>query len=480
MGMMGAMDDLFRTLGEFYAFIAPLGILLAAITAPSILLRRRGRPTAALAWLMLVAFAPILGAIAWWMIGRTHLQRHREARETEVKRVVSRHGPIPMDDSSLFQGRIPRAALGDSVFPSVGNRVELLVDGDAAYPAMEAAIEGAESSLMVLFYIWKPDETGRRLRDLLAERARAGVKVRVLVDAHGSPRFDGRFAAPLEDAGAEVARVMPWRLLRWTPRVNFVNHRKIIVVDDRVAFTGGMNVGDEYRHVWRDLMMRIEGKAVQALRHVFLSDWAAATGSPADAAILDPLPPPAEDAGALVDMAVVASGPDTEQPWIHLGYFQAFTRATARIWIATPYFIPSNALSVALQAAAVRGVDVRLVVPLDNDVPLVAWACRSYYPELLAAGVHIYEYKGPMLHAKAFVVDDVLCSVGTANVDTRSFHLSFEVGCFMLSPDLTRQLADWHAALVADSDEIFLSQIEGQSTVRTLLESAAHLASPLL
>ncbi len=477
---MRPMDDVFLALGEFYAFIAPLGILLVALTAPSILLRRRGRPNAAIAWLLFVAFAPILGAMAWWLLGRTQLEKHREQRQARVKRVEARHGPIPMDGESLFQGRIPRAALGDSVFPSVGNRVELLIDGDAAYPAMEEAINGAQRSLMVLFYIWKPDETGRRLRDLLAERARAGVEVRVLVDAHGSPRFDSRFAAPLVEAGAAVSRVMPWRLLRWTPRVNFVNHRKIIIVDDRVAFTGGMNVGDEYRHVWRDLMMRIEGKAVQALRQVFLTDWAAASGGPAEAPVLEPLPAPCTERGAAAEIAVVASGPDTDQPWIHLGYFQAFTRAARRIWIATPYFIPSPALSVALQAAAVRGIDVRLVVPLDNDVPLVAWACRSYYPELLAAGVHIFEYKGPMLHAKAFVVDDDLCSVGTANVDTRSFHLSFEVGCFMVSPALTAQLADWYAELVADSDEIFLSQIESQSTLRTLLESAAHLASPLL
>lgn len=476
---MRPMDDFFRTLGEFYALIAPLGIVLGLATVPSILLQRRGRPSAALSWLLVVAFAPIFGAIAWWAIGRTHLRKHREARKARVKRVVARHGPIPMDVGTVFDSRIPMAALGDSVFPSDDNRVRLLIDGDAAYPAMEAAIEGAERSLMVLFYIWKPDETGRRVRDLLTARAKAGVQVRVLVDAHGSPRFDSRFSAPLTEAGAEVARVMPWRLLRLTPRVNFVNHRKIIIVDDRVAFTGGMNIGDEYRHIWRDMMVRIEGRAVQALRQILLSDWAAAVGGPAEAPVIEPAAPDPE-AGHPAQIAVVASGPDTEQPWIHLGYFQAFTRAERRVWIATPYFIPSPALSVALQAAASRGVDVRLVVPLDNDVPLVGWACRSYYPELLAAGVRVFEYQGPMLHAKAFVVDDDLCSVGTANVDTRSFHLSFEVGCFMLSPALNAELSAWHAALVDDSDEIFLAELEGQSKLRTLLESAAHLASPLL
>lgn len=473
------MDDFFRTLGEFFALITPIGWVVGLMTAPSILLRRRGRPTAALSWLMFLAFAPLLGALVWWLIGRMQLEKQQAERQARVRRVELRHGPIPVDADSVFRGRIPAAALGDSVFPSRENRVRLLVDGDEAYPAMEAAFEAAQISILAQFYIWRADETGRRMRDLLAARARAGVQVRVLVDAHGSPKFDEAFAAPLRDAGAEVARVMPWRVLRRTPRVNFVNHRKIVVVDDRVAITGGMNVADEYRHVWRDLMLRIEGKAVYALRQVFLEDWAATTGAPAEAPVMDP-PPPDEAAGLPAEIAVVASGPDTEQPWIHLGYFQAFTRALSRVWIATPYFIPSQALSVALQAAASRGVDVRLVVPLDNDVPLVGWACRSYYPQLLAAGVRVFEYKGPMLHAKAFVVDDDLCSVGSANVDTRSFHLSFEVGCFMLSPPLNARLAEWHEALLERSDEVFISELEAQSKLRTLLESAAHLASPLL
>ncbi len=473
------MEGIWRDITDFYVFLTPLGWVLALITAPSILLARRGRPTAALSWLFFLAMVPIVGAVVWWAIGRMQLERQKERRHAVNARVEERHGPAPLDTDSTFHQRIPLEALGQSVFPSRGNRVRLLVDGPTAFPAMHAAIASARESILVLFYIWRPDETGTRLRDALAERARAGVTVRVLVDSYGSPKFSDKFARPLVEAGAAVNRVMPWRLLRRTPRVNFVNHRKIIVVDDRVAFTGGMNVGDEYRHTWRDLMLRIEGKAVLALRQIFLADWAAATGN-VDARVIDAPPAPDADAGIETEVAVVGSGPDQEQPWIHLAYFQAFTGARRRIWIATPYFIPSQALIVALQSAESQGVDVRVLVPRDNDVPLVSWACRSYYPQMLAAGIRVFEYTGPMLHAKAFVVDDDICMVGSANVDTRSFHLSFEVGCFMVSGEMVETLSGWYEELLADSDEVFLSALEKQSKVRSLLEAAAHLASPLL
>lgn len=473
------MQQIWRDIADFYVFITPLGWVLALITAPSILLARRGRPTAALSWLFFLALFPIPGALVWWAIGRMQLERQKERRSAANAQVAARHGCVPYDTDSTFRHRIPLEALGHSVFPSVDNRVHLLIDGEQAFPAMLAAIAAARESIRVQFYIWRPDATGTAMRDALTERAAQGLTVQVLVDSHGSPGFTDRFARPLRDAGASIHRVMPWRLLRRTPRVNFVNHRKIIVIDDRIAFNGGMNVGDEYRHTWRDLMLRIEGKAVLALRQVFLADLAAARGHEDAPVIIEP-PAPDPAAGHPAELAVVASGPDQDQPWIHLAYFQAFTRAERRIWIATPYFIPSQALIVALQSAESRGVDVRVVVPKDNDIPLVGWACRSYYPQMLAAGIRVFEYRGAMLHAKAFVVDDDLCMVGSANVDTRSFHLSFEVGCFMVSPPMVDELARWYATLLEGSDEVMLPALEKQSRLRSVIEAVAHLASPLL
>jgi cardiolipin synthase len=450
--------------------------LIALLTIPSVLLRRRGRPSAALSWLLALFALPLLGVLAWWAFGRTHLERKRRRRARKKRafaRVHSRHSP---DDETIFDRQLPARARRDCVFPSPGNRLTLLLDGERAYAAMESAIQGARESVHILMYIWQDDATGRRIRDLLAEKARQGIRVRVLVDGFGSSGFARRLGRPLREAGASVAVFLPSRFTPLeSPRTNFVNHRKILVVDDRVAFTGGMNVGDEYAQRWRDAMVRIEGPAVQDLQLVFLDDWYFATNElvETDAGVATA---PYPDG---VDAAIIASGPDSEA-WIHDAYFLALTQAQQRIWIATPYFIPGPAILAALRTAAGRGVDVRIVVPSNSDVALVAWASRSFYRMLLQAGVRIFEYGGTMLHAKALVTDDNVGSIGTANIDSRSFRLSFEVGCFFASKELNQELASWHEGLTRGAIEVTREAIAKKPLAHKLAESVAHLCSPLL
>ena len=461
---------------DFLALFVALAELFALCSVPSVLLRRRGRPTAALAWLLGLFALPVLGGLLWWAFGRTRLERKRRRRGRmaaefhELKDLpVARQGTV-------FDAFIPRRAVGTCVFPSSGNSVELLVDGAEAYPAMEQAISEATASINALFYIWHTDKTGRRLRDLLVEKAKAGLQVRVLVDAFGSSSFRGDFVAPLIDAGAKVARFFPSALDPFgVPRFNFRNHRKILVVDSKVAFTGGMNIGDEYAREWRDLMLRLRGPAVSALQYVFLDDWYFATN---DAAEDQPTGVAGESAGE-TDIAVVASGPDSES-WIHDAYFTALNLAEKRIWIATPYFIPTQALMASLRTAAGRGIEVCIVVPGVSDVRLVRLASRSYYMGLLQAGVRLYEYQGPMLHAKALLVDDNTVSVGTANLDSRSLRLSFEVGCFFSSRELNQHLWSWFQTLTADSVAITKKSLRKAPVSKKLLESVAHLLSPLL
>jgi cardiolipin synthase len=257
------------------------------------------------------------------------------------------------------------------------------------------------------------------------------------------------------------------------PRLNFINHRKLVVVDNRVAFSGGMNVGDEYRYSWRDLFLRIEGPAVFAFAQLFLEDWYFG----ANEAIADPeesTSPCGDD-----DVTVVLSGPDSE-PWIHDLYFVLITRAQARVWISTPYFIPTAALLAAMRTAAGRGVDVRVVVPKKSDVPLVRLAARSFYRGLVSAGVRIFEYEGPMLHAKGLLVDESTFAVGTANIDTRSLGLSYEVTTFVDGRDAPLALESYFRELLESSGEMTMAALEKQSTLEKLKESAAHLLSPLL
>ena len=451
--------------------------ILAFLSVPSVLLRRRGRPTAALSWLLALFAFPLGGVFAWWLIGRSHLRRKRRRRTRSAEAFAEKQNTMAQCEAgTALDGLGPTRAFGRTVWISKGNDVRFHFDGREAYPEMERAIRGAKHAIHALYYIWNDDAAGRRLRDLLADKARAGCTVRVLVDAMGARHFSGGFADPLREAGAKVALFLPPRLHHLhAPSFNFRNHRKILVVDHELAFTGGMNIGDEYAHKWRDIALSVRGAAVGALEHVMLDDWFFATGEP----VVEVEPAPASGAGTAT-CAVIASGPDDVDEWIHDAYFVALTRAEKRIWIATPYFIPSHALSVALRTAAGRGVDVRILVPARSDVKLVRWASRTYYRELMAAGASIYEYEGEMLHAKALVVDEQLTVIGTANVDNRSFRLNFEVGCFLHAPELNTTLAAWYLQCITDSRKVRPRELAREPYLQSLLESAAHLLSPLL
>ncbi|HEX4338330.1 MAG TPA: cardiolipin synthase [Polyangiaceae bacterium] len=460
---------------QWYGPLTVVSQIVALMTIPSVLLQRQGQPRAALAWLLMMFALPAFGVVAWWLIGRTSMVRKRRKRAARARAFAERYGPVHSEACAAFDGLLPPRALGDSIFTSHGNGVELLFDGPSAFPAMERAIAGAKRSVHVMFYIFHDDETGRRFRDLLVERARAGVKVRVLIDAWGTPRFTGKFSKPLRDAGASVAAFLPSHFMPLlAPRFNFANHRKLVVVDDRIGFLGGMNVGDEYALHWRDVMARLEGPAARALDHIFLDDWYFASKEDVPLPDRHPISKPGS-----TDCAVVVSGPDRAS-YIHDAYFILFTRAVKRIWIVTPYFIPTDALATALTTAAGRGVDVRVLLPSTSDVSVVKHAARSFYSDLMTAGVNIYEYQGPMLHAKAFLVDDDVSTVGSSNVDTRSFKLNFEVGCFLADVATSQRMSDWYEELLSNSHKVTLAEIRGRSTGAKLLESAAHLFSPML
>lgn len=473
------MQEIFELLtgkweGHWVTPLFALSEILALLTIPSVLLQRQGNPRAALSWLLALFALPTVGVGLWWLVGRTSIARKRRIRAARAREFIERYGQPHNERGTPFDGLLPPRALGDSIFATNGNRVELLFDGSTAFPAMEAAIKGARRKIHVMFYIFRDDDTGRRFRDLLVEKARAGVTVRVLVDAWGTPRFTGKFSDPLREAGAKIAAFLPSHFMPIVaPRFNFANHRKMVVVDEAVGFMGGMNVGDEYRKTWRDIMVRLEGPAVRALDHLFLDDWFFASDDDVSHREYESLP--SRD----VACAVVASGPDRES-YIHDAYFMLFTRATRRIWIVTPYFIPSDAIATALRTAASLGVDVRVVLPTTSDVTIAKLAARSFYPELISGGVKIFEYQGPMLHAKALVIDDDTCATGSANVDTRSFRLSFEVSCIFKDEDTTARLSAWFEDLFASSHQVTEEETVGRSTAARLLESAAHLMSPLL
>jgi cardiolipin synthase len=441
-----------------------------------IVLQKR-EPAATLSWLLSLTALPYLGFVIYWFLGPQRITRQR------VRRVRARAAlPPPPEGTTPSDVAIELAKLGQAttgIPPTSATRADLLIDGGSTYDALLSAVSGAREHIHLEYYIFAPDQTGTALRDALVERARAGVAVRLLLDAVGSSAISRAFLRPLVEAGGECQWFHPTRLpLLWRRSwVNLRSHRKIVVIDGVVAFTGGINVTDEQDErvrsdAYRDLHLRLEGDIVGALQLVFMEDWAYATGK----APLR-LAPVMKDPGPIAAQLIV-SGPDSPWEAIHRMQVSAIHAAGKRVWLATPYFVPGEAARMALTSAALGGLDVRLIVPKMSDSRLVTYAARSYYDELLGAGVRIFEYGPRMLHTKALLCDDDVAIIGSANFDNRSFRLNFEVSVM------------FRDARVADELGVLLdAECKSARCVpasfrrpwwQHLLEGLARLTSPLL
>ncbi|MEO5963161.1 MAG: cardiolipin synthase, partial [Thermomonas sp.] len=368
--------------------------------------------------------------------------------------------------------------------PSTAHRVELLVDGQATYAALLAAIRSARDHVHLEYYIYQPDHTGGLLRDALVERARAGVKVRLLLDAVGSSKTPDAFFRELTDAGGELQWFHPMRFGRiWErPWLNMRTHRKIVVVDGRIGFAGGINITDEENEgvrtdAYRDLHLQLEGDVVRGLQLVFVEDWAYATGSREFLGeVVRAMPEPSSGP---VAAQVVTSGPDSEWEAIHRLHVGAIHAARYRVWLVTPYFVPGEAAKMALTSAAFAGIDVRLLVPRQSDSRLVTYAARSYFDTLLAAGVKVYEYGPRMLHTKALLVDDDVSLIGSANFDSRSFRLNFEICLLFRDAEVAAELARLIEHEFASAPRV--REDRDRPLLRARLpEAFARLLSPLL
>ncbi len=481
---------------DWWLLVIVICYVLAVASVPSVLLQRRGQPHAAVSWLLVLFALPGLGVFLWWAIGRKHLERQRRRRrkaaaQTAFKLTLLRD-ELP-DDGTANLSLLPIQRMpieeAEWVFPpTTGNRLRLLVDAAEAYPAMEAAIRAAKEHIHIAFYIWNNDATGRKWRDLLIEKVREGVRVRLLLDGLGS-RFARRHGLmkPLQAAGGEVVYFQPLTLFSMRPTINFRNHRKIIVIDGCTGFLAGLNIGDEYLSDWHDLALQMEGVVIDQLQETFAEDWYFATGREIVApqifcqwhtATGRAAMPTVDDPHAVC--SILASGPHTPHNITHDAFFLAMGQAQKRAFITTPYLIPEPSTMAALRTAVYRGVDVRVIVPGKSDAWIVQWAGRSYFPDLLSAGVRVFEYQPTVLHAKSIVIDDDLSIVGSANMDVRSFRLNFEASCLARSKPLATRLVDLFSRNLQQSTEVTHEDLYRRSYVVQLADAAAHLLSPLM
>jgi len=483
------------TLNTAWEWIAGIPHLKAYLTAGYfayllwivawIVLQKR-EPVATLSWVLSLAALPYLGLLIYYLLGPQKVKRQRLRRGRSRSGMEHYSSVCPPDADCTELAKVAQATSG--MPPSSATEVDWLVDGAATYAAILAAVAQARDHVHVEYYIFNDDRSGTALRDALVERARAGVKVRLLLDAVGSSRVRLRFLRPLLEAGGEAVWFHPTQLLKpfKRPWVNMRTHRKLVVVDGRVAFTGGINVTDEENEqlrgdAYRDLHMRVEGHVVRNLQLVFIEDWIYATGqgrAEFEAQDLWPKDMPGRAQGR-IDAQVLVSGPDSSWETIHRLHVAAIHEANERVWLVTPYFVPGEAARMALTSAALGGLDVRLLVPTISDSRLVTWAARSYFDELLEAGVRIFEYGPRMLHTKAFVADDEVCICGSANFDNRSFRLNFELSMMFRDAQLTGELAELLSREMASAREVKFNRHRPLWRSR-LPEAVARLTSPLL
>jgi cardiolipin synthase len=453
--------------------------------------------TSAVAWCLLIVFLPLLGAVMFVFFGDQHVTRPLQ-RKRRHKELYKRPGPQetglavapPSTATELSAG--PPPARGEHMawlaqrfgaFPlTSGNQIDFYHEGRPAFDAMREAIRNAQDHIHLETFIFQPDATGREFLDLLTQKAKDGVEVRLLYDAMGSIRFHRYLLAPLREAGGKSSVFLPLNPFRRRLQINMRNHRKIMIVDGRIAFMGGLNIGDEYLGkvarfgFWRDTHLRLEGRAVGELQRIFLEDWDFAADEHLDDARYFPPCP----VNGPYPVQVIDSGPDRELKGIREMYFAAILQAKERVWIASPYCVPDSGLRDALRLAGYLGVDVRLLGQYHPDKWIPQFAARYYWAEMLDAGVKIYQYTKGMMHAKVVIVDGQWASVGTANLDNRSLHLNFEVNCLIYSPEAVAELEaafqhDLGTAIRLDRAVYARRPFAGR-----LLENAARLLSPVL
>ncbi|ASA26068.1 cardiolipin synthase [Paenibacillus donghaensis] len=453
------------------------------------------RPQRAVAWLSITLCCPPLGLVFYYFLGRDYrhgrlVDRRCQTLFREIDMHVlnrSRIVKVSADTGNpQFEQNVGLLTLLGRLAesPVTGhNRSQLLSSAEEAYEEMLKVMEAAQEHIHLEFYIFRDDEIGEQFQDLMIRKARQGVKVRLLCDGLGSRgTMSRRFIHTLRQAGVELHFFLPPLSSLLDRRFNYRNHRKILVVDGLIGFTGGMNIGDDYlgkdpkMGFWRDTHVRLEGDAVYYLQFTFLKDWRLATGE----GMSHPRLFPKHTCTALEAVQIVKSGPDGDLDASQEMYFAALCAARQRIWITTPYFIPDSSICRALKSAVLRGVDVKIIVPAIPDHKLVHYASHAYMDNLQDAGVKFYKYTKGFMHAKVMIADGLLASVGSANLDMRSFYSNFELSAVLLEPGKVEQLAAGFQQDLKHCEYIDPYRFRERGRGVKLLEGLCQLLSPLL
>jgi cardiolipin synthase len=471
-------------------------ILLNIAFAVVVIFRERRDATSSWAWLLVLFFIPLLGFLLYLLFGqnlsRYHMFQWEDRKKLGIETLLSKQLEQIRNDTFEFRSETERDykqliymhLINNDAVLTNDNHVDVFIDGNKKFDKLLEDIENANDHIHLQYYILKNDQLGNRLIKALTKKAQQGIKVRVLYDDLGSRGLRSSFFAELRAAEGEVEVFFPSKL-RWINlRLNYRNHRKLVIIDGHIGYVGGFNVGDEYLGLdpkfgyWRDTHLRIQGPAVYAIQTRFILDWNQATHKRNISYLQEHFPKPVIKGDS--SLQIVTSGPDSEWEQIKNGYIKMISTAKKTIRIQTPYFIPDASVLDALKIACLSGVDVNIMIPNKPDHPFVYWATMSYIGEMLSSGARVYIYENGFIHAKTIIVDHEISSVGTANIDVRSFKLNFEVNAFIYDTEIAQKLDEFFQNDIALSRELSLEAYHQRPRLIRFKESISRLLSPIL
>ena len=450
-----------------------------------VVLKENRNPIRSLSWVIALIFLPVVGLIFYIFFGRSLRGQHMISRMNKRKIITSmapRHVNLDSQNLSRSDRNLIKLARNlSSSFYTINNRMEIFTNGEDKFTALKKDLNDAKRSIYVQYYIFLDDTLGHEIAQILMRKAREGVDVKVIYDHVGSFSVRNRFFKMMNDAGVETHPFFKVTFPQFANRVNWRNHRKIVIIDERIGYIGGMNIADRYikglpQGIWRDTHIRITGPAIGALQYAFAYDWNFMGQPVLDEHVPPTLCAPDEEAG----MQLMTSGPMNQWSNIAFLLFKAIANAKRLIYIQTPYFLPTDSLLKALQAAALSNVDVRIMIPSRSDSAILRYASFSYISECLKAGIKIYLYEAGMLHSKTLVVDDEFCTVGSTNFDFRSFEHNFECNMFIYSTEVNAHMREIFMDDLRECTRVNAAQWRRRSLGQKTKESIVRLMSPVL
>lgn len=473
--------------------ILSLLFLITSIAIAIIIILEKRSPFKTAAWVLVLVLLPLIGLIFYLFFGQEYrkkklfsrrglkaLSRYRSITSRQLRTIQKSEYQLP-SRIGHFKKIIALLLNNSNAIVTTGNKLTILNNGKKTMDALFNALSKARHHIHMEYYIIEDDQTGNRLKEILLERRNAGVEVRIIIDDVGSWGLSRKYIRDLKQAGVDIYPFMEVRFPRLTGKVNYRNHRKIVIVDGHTGFTGGVNIADRYIYgtkklgPWRDTHLQIEGDAVACLQVVFAADWFFVKGENLTGQRY--FRPFEENSG--VPVQICASGPDSDWDSISQAFFTAIASARKEVFIATPYLMPTPSIMTALKTAALGGIDVRIIMPETPDAILPKLVSFSYVEELLEAGVRIFLYQKGFLHSKVLLVDGNFATIGTTNLDFRSLETNFEINAFVYDEQFTRHMSAFFKLDIRNSREILLTDWKKRPWYKKSMESFAYLISPL-